>query len=29
MKAIIKHKRVMDPECLLKVLGSLYLRECS
>ncbi|MBF4323445.1 glycosyl transferase, partial [Vibrio anguillarum] len=21
MKAIIKHKRVMDPECLLKVLG--------
>lgn len=32
LKASIKHKRAMcamDPEYLLKVLGSLYLRECS
>ncbi|TXY30859.1 glycosyl transferase [Vibrio mimicus] len=29
MKASIKHKRAMDPEFLLKVLGSFYLRECS
>ncbi len=32
LKASIKHKRAMcamDPEYLLKVLGNLYLRECS
>ncbi|EKM04752.1 transposase DDE domain protein [Vibrio cholerae HC-55B2] len=29
LKASIKHKRAMDPEYLLKVLGSLNLGECS
>ncbi|HDY7733647.1 TPA: glycosyl transferase [Vibrio vulnificus] len=29
LKASIKHKRVMDSEYFLTVLGSLYLRECS
>ncbi len=29
LKASIKHKRAMESEYLLKVLGCLYLRECS